>query len=266
MTPATAGSGRGGAHGRGLGAFGWFPGTPIGAVAARSLTYWRRDPRYAKALLVVPLIPGVMFFSGGGSGRGMLLAAAPLVALVLGWSISADVAYDGTAFWTHVSTPLEGRADRAGRMIAAALIGVPVVLVLVTVSVGVAGRWDVLPALLGASLGLLLTAYGGASVVSARVVYPVAKPEENPFTAQQGGSMAAVVSQLLGWGAVLGLSLPELVLGGVAAGIHSVPLGVVALVVGIGCGTVVAVLGIRVGGRALDAGAPDLLERMVSFG
>jgi ABC-2 type transport system permease protein len=266
VTPTTAGSDRGGARGRGLGAFGWFPGTPIGAVAARSLTYWRRDPRYAKALFVVPLIPGVMFFSGGGSRGGMLLAAAPLVALVLGWSISADVAYDGTAFWTHVSTPLEGRADRAGRMIAAALIGVPVVLVLVTVSVGVAGRWDLLPALLGASLGLLLTAYGGASVVSARVVYPVAKPEENPFTAQQGGSMAAVVSQLLGWGAVLGLSLPELVLGGVAAGIHSVLLGVVTLVVGIGCGTVVAVLGIRVGGRALDSGAPDLLERMVSFG
>jgi len=266
VTPATAGSGRGGARGRGLGAFGWFPATPVGAVAARSLTYWRRDPRYAKALLVVPLIPGVMFFSSGGRDGGMLLVAGPLVALVLGWSISADVAYDGTAFWTHVATPLEGRADRAGRMIAAALIGVPVVIALVTVSVAVAARWDLLPALLGVSLGLLLTAYGGAVVTSAKVVYPVAKPEENPFTTQQGGSMAAVVSQLLGWGAVIGLSLPEIVLGGVAAGTHSMLLGVVTLVVGLGCGTVVAVVGIRIGGRALDSGAPDLLARMVSFG
>ena len=272
VTATTAGHGRGGGHGRagghgrGLGAFGRFPGTPVGAVAARSLTYWRRDPRYAKALVAVPLIPVVMLVSGGGSRGGMLLAAGPLVALVLGWSISADVAYDGTAFWTHVATPLDGRSDRAGRLIAAAMIGVPTVIALVTASVALAGRWDALPALLGVSLGLLLTAYGGASVVSARVVYPVAKPEDNPFTSQQGGSMAAVVSQLLGWGAVLGLSLPELVLGVVAAGIHSVVLGVVALVVGLGCGTVVAVLGVRIGGRALDSGAPDLLARMVSFG
>ncbi|MHB1491850.1 MAG: hypothetical protein ACYCTH_15335, partial [Cellulomonas sp.] len=266
VTATTAGSGRGGARGRGLGAFGRFPGTPVGAVAARSLTYWRRDPRYAKALLVVPLIPVVMLVSGGGSRGGTLLAAGPLVALVLGWSISADVAYDGTAFWTHVATPLDGRSDRAGRLIAAAMIGVPTVIALVTASVALAGRWDALPALLGASLGVLLTAYGGASVVSARVVYPVAKPEDNPFTSQQGGSMAAVVSQLLGWGAVLGLSLPELVLGIVAAGLHSVVLGVVALAVGLGCGTVVAVLGVRIGGRALDSGAPDLLARMVSFG
>ncbi|MCR6493837.1 hypothetical protein [Cellulomonas sp. P24] len=266
VTPATTSSGGGGARTRGLGAFGRFPATPLGAVAARSLTYWRRDPRYAKALVVIPLIPLVMFFSSGGSGGGMLLAAGPLVALVLGWSISADVAYDGTAFWTHLATPLDGRADRAGRVIAAAIIAVPTVIALVVAAVALAGRWDLLPALLGASLGLLLTAYGGASVISARVVYPVAKPEENPFTAQQGGSMAAVASQLLGWAIVLGLSLPELVLGGVAAGIHSTLLGVVTLVVGIGWGTVVAVLGIRVGGRALDAGAPDLLARMVAFG
>lgn len=265
VTPATSGSG-GGARTRGLGAFGGFPATPTGAVAARSLTYWRRDPRYTKALVVVPLIPLVMFFSSGGSGGGALLVAGPLVALVLGWSISADVAYDGTAFWTHLATPLDGRADRAGRVIAAAIIAVPTVIALVVVAVALAGRWDLLPALLGASLGLLLTAYGGASVISARVVYPVAKPEENPFTAQQGGSMAAVASQLLGWAVVLGLSLPELVLGGVAAGIHSTLLGVVTLVVGIGWGTSVAVLGIRAGGRALDAGAPDLLARMVAFG
>jgi len=196
----------------------------------------------------------------------MLLTAGPLVALALGWSISADVAYDGTAFWTHLATPLDGRADRAGRVIAAAIIAVPTVIVLVVGAVALAGRWDLLPALLGASLGVLLTAYGAASVLSARVVYPVAKPEDNPFTAQQGGSMAVVVSQLLGWAAVLGLSLPELVLGGVAAGIHSTLLGVVTLVVGIGWGAVVAVLGIRIGGRALDTGAPDLLARMVAFG
>ena len=31
-----------------------------------------------------------------------------------GWGISADVAYDGTAFWTHVAAPLRGRRGPAG--------------------------------------------------------------------------------------------------------------------------------------------------------
>src|SRR5690606_38809782 len=42
---------------------GWFrrlPSTPLGAVTARSLTYWARDPRYFGALLVLPVIPVVM--------------------------------------------------------------------------------------------------------------------------------------------------------------------------------------------------------------
>src|SRR6476646_7866736 len=39
-------SGGPGAVSSGLGWFGRLPGTPTGAVTARALTYWRRDPRY----------------------------------------------------------------------------------------------------------------------------------------------------------------------------------------------------------------------------
>ena len=42
-----------------------FPGTPTGAVAARALTYWIRDPRYAQSLITIPLVPAVLFFWGG---------------------------------------------------------------------------------------------------------------------------------------------------------------------------------------------------------
>ncbi|MBG6184587.1 hypothetical protein IWX65_002563 [Arthrobacter sp. CAN_A214] len=52
---------------KGAGNLGWFgrlPGTPAGAVAARALTYWMRDPRYSASLLTVPLIAVVLYFAG----------------------------------------------------------------------------------------------------------------------------------------------------------------------------------------------------------
>lgn len=267
VTPASSGGGGGGGRRpRGLGAFARVPATPTGAVAARCLTYWVRDPRYAVAVAVVPVLPVVLYLSSGGVGNGVLLITGPLIGFLMGWTISADVAYDSTAFWTHVAAPISGRVDRTGRVVAAGVIGVPTTLVLVAGSVALTGRPEALPALAGASLGLLLTALGVASVVSARVVYQVAKPGENPFASQQGASLAAFVSQLAGWGAVMVLCLPELVLAGFAVGTGSVALGVLALVVGVALGLLLLVVGIRVGSRVLDRDAPQLLARMVAFG
>ena len=266
VTPASSGGGGGGRRPRGLGAFARVPATPTGAVVARCLTYWVRDPRYAVAVAVVPVLPVVLYFSSGGAGNGLLLITGPLIGFLMGWTISADVAYDSTAFWTHVAAPISGRVDRTGRVVAAGVIGVPTTLVLVAGSVALTGRPEALPALAGASLGLLLTALGAASVVSARVVYQVAKPGENPFASQQGASLAAFVSQLAGWGAVMALCLPELVLAGFAVGTGSVALGVLALVVGVALGSLLLVIGIRIGSRILDRDAPQLLARMVAFG
>jgi ABC-2 type transport system permease protein len=267
VAPATSGGSRRWGRTRGLGAFSWFPATPTGAVAARCLTYWARDPRYAATVVVVPVIPVMLYLvPGGGSHPGALLLTGPLVAFILGWTISADVSYDSTAFWTHVAAPIDGRVDRTGRVVAAAIIGVPATLVFVVGSVAVVGRFDALPGLLGASLGPLLTALGWSSVVSARIVYQVPKPGESPFGTQQGASMAAALSQLVGWVVILGLSLPALVLAGFAVSTRSAALGVVSLVVGIALGAVALVVGIRLGSRAMDRGAPELLQRMVSFG
>ena len=265
VTPPSAGEGVR-SRGRGLGAFGWLPATPTGAVVARCLTYWRRDPRYAKALIVAPLIPALLYFSSNGTGGGVLLFTGPVAAFLMGWTISADVAYDGTAFWAHVAAPIAGRVDRTGRVVAALMIVAPVTGVLVLGSVALTGCWYALPALIGASLGLLLTSLGGASMVSARIVYQVPKPGDNPFGSAQGGSMAAVVSQLAGFFAVVGLGLPEIALAVVSVGTGSVGLGVAALVVGIALGSWLLFVGIRRGGRTLDRRAPDLLATMVSFG
>ncbi len=74
VTPPYAGSVQAGRAG-GLGCFGLFPATPTGAVAARSLSYWLRDPRYAGSLVVVPLLPVLLLFQ---ASQTRVLRAAPL--------------------------------------------------------------------------------------------------------------------------------------------------------------------------------------------
>ncbi|WP_258723999.1 hypothetical protein [Cellulomonas sp. NS3] len=248
----------------GLGFFGRVPATPTGAVAARCLTYWLRDARYAAGVVIVPLLPVILWFSAGDGW--VMLALGPLVGYLMGWTVSADVAYDGTPFWTHVAAPIDGRVDRAGRAWAAGVLGVPVTVVLTLVSLQLTGRWSLALPVLGAALGVFATSLGVASAVSSRLVYQVPKAGESPFSSAQGGASAGMVAQLVGTGVVFLLGLPTL--GLAVAGIitGSTLLGVLALVVGVAVGALVLVLGVRLGGTVYDRRAPELLERLVSFG
>lgn len=251
------------ARSTGLGFFGRLPATPTGAVAARCLTYWVRDARYAAAVAVVPVLVLLLWFLGRGSDT--LLAAGPIVAFVMGWALSADVSYDHTAFWTHVAAPVDGRVDRTGRVVAGLLVGTVVVLAVALVALAVTSRWDTAAPVLGVSLGVLTTALGTSSVYSARVVYPVTKPGESPFTTPQGTSFAVMVSQWVGMLVLGALCLPGVALG-VAAVVSGHPLpAVLATVVGPAVGVLVLVAGIRIGARLYDRRAPELLQTIRSF-
>jgi len=260
VEPARAASG---GRSTGLGVFGRIPATPLGAVAGRCLVYWFRDPRYAVAFAMVPFIPVLLWVVGRGGG--LMLAAGALAAFVSGWGLSADVSYDGSAFWMHVSAGVRGWVDRLGRVLASAVISAPLVVAITVVTAVIADRTDALPALLGAAVGIMLTTYGGASIVSALFVQPVQQPGENPFQTRQGASLATVLSQMVGWLAVLVAALPSSVLAWIAVARPSATLGWVALVVGLVLGAVWLVVGIRVGGRLLERRAPVLLQRVIAF-
>ncbi|MBD8078142.1 hypothetical protein [Cellulosimicrobium arenosum] len=262
VTPPTAGAG---GRAKGLGFFSRFPATPTGAVAARTATYWLRDPRYSGSIAVIPLLPVVLLVLGGGPGSEVFLVLAPVTAWMLGFAISADVAYDHTAFALHVSTGVDGRADRWGRVLPVLVAGVPVTIAFAIASVWVAGRWDALPAELGLTLGTLLVSLGVSSAASARLVYPVPKPGDSPFKQPQGAGMAVMVSQSAALAIMFALTLPVLVLGVLAIVLPSAVLGWVTLVVGLGLGAVVLVLGARWGARVYDRRSPELLQRIVSF-
>ncbi len=244
--------------------FGVFPTGAVGATWARSLTAWVRDPRYLRQLLVVPLFP-VLFAFAGGIDSWLFGACAVLVALVLAIAGYADISYDGTAFASVLATGIRGRDDRLGRMLGAASLGVPLLVLVALATTAVSASWQQLPALLGASLGVLLAGYGVTAVSSALIVTPVAAAGDSPFRSVPGQTFVNSLLVFVVWAACLVLAAPSLVLAVVALSTSSPALGWIALIVGLVGGVVVAVVGVVVGGRTLERTGPDLLSRIKAF-
>ncbi|MFD1214241.1 transporter [Arthrobacter sp. GCM10027362] len=244
-----------------LGLFARFPATPAGAVAARALTYWLKDPRYGASLIAVPLIPVAMFFGLSQAGDlTAMLWMGPLVAFLLAFSISADVSYDNTAFAMHLAAGVSGLADRAGRAAACAVFAVPLTVLATVLPVALMGQWQLLPAVLGLSLGTLLSGLGLSSVVSARYTYNVPLPGESPFKTPPGSAVRMMVVQGLGMVALLLLVLPEGLLA-LALVLTGRPLwGWLALAAGLVLGSALLVAGIRLGGVWYDRRGPELLQ------
>ncbi|MBH0009387.1 transporter [Salinibacterium sp. SWN1162] len=248
---------------RGLGLFAVFSGTPTGAVAARSLTYWLRDPRYAQSLISIPLVPAIVFFYSGTSGDLTgLLFVGPIVAVLLGMSIYTDVSYDNTAFSLHLQTAVSGRADRWGRVIAVSVFAVPTTIILTVASVWISDSGDRLVGMLGISLGLLITGLALSSLVSGRFAFSVPAPGDNPFKSRPGGGFTLMLSMFASWTALAVLALPEMVIAIIGFATFNETLGWVALAVGLALSTALLVVGVRVGGRILDERGPELLVQL----
>ncbi|MFL4475292.1 transporter [Paeniglutamicibacter sp. MACA_103] len=248
----------------GRGAFGIFPATPVGAVAARSLTYWLKDPRYAASIVVVPLMPVLIWFTATNAGSPeIMLVLGPLLGILMAFAISADVSYDSTAFSLHVLTGVRGVADRTGRVLACAVFALPVTLLAAVLPPVFLDRLDLLPALLGISLCGLLAGFGVASVASARFTYAVPLPGESPFKTPPGAGARMAIVQLATFTLMFVLLLPGLGLLVAQVLTGDALFGWLALVVGVAEGAVLLVLGIRIGGRWLEARMPELMQAVM---
>lgn len=247
----------------GLGFFGVFPGTAWGAVAARALTYWMRDPRYSQSLISVPLVPALIFFYAGASDSlGVLLWVGPIIAVLLSMSIYTDISYDNTAFALHLQKGVRGVDDRLGRVVALALFAIPVSLAITVASVAVVGQWDWLVGLIAVTMGVLLSGFAVSSVLSGWTTFPVPAPGENPFKSRPGGGFGLLLSTLVSWTILGVLILPELALAIIGFASGNALFGWLALVVALGVGSVLCVVGIRWGGRIVDARGPQLLVQL----
>lgn len=245
----------------GLGWFAVAPGTPGGAIAARSLVYWRRDRRYLVNAAVIPvaaLIAVVPPLVAGVSPATVALLPVPIVALFFGWLPHNDVAYDSTAIWMHIASGTRGIADRVGRLVPVVLITVPLLAILIPVTVALHGRWAVLPALTGVAAVLFLSALGLSSIASAAAPYAVSRPGDSPFQQPQHGSggFAAQAAVLIG---ALALSTPTLLLAYQSLS-GDVRLGYAALWTGSVVGVAVLAVGLGIGSSLFRRRGSHLME------
>lgn len=260
--PRGVAPGRGVSH-HGLGWFARMPASPAGAVAARAVTYWRRDPRYLTStgmLVLVPLLVGLPALSGGRVSVAAL-AMGPLAGWLMGWGMHNDLAYDGTAFWAHVAAGVPGRADRLGRLVPVSALAVVAVPVYTLLGSALTGRWAALPATFGLSLVFLLGGFGCSSIVSVVKPYPVPQPGESPFNSPTGAVGVTLLVQLVVGSVLFALASPVLVTALLGIfGPHwwvwvTLPLGAVL-------GLAYLLLGIRIGSGVYERRSPDLLAEL----
>ena len=253
---------------RQYGGLGWFDRmthTPIGVIAARSLTYWSRDSRYWMSMVMIPVIPVLVILPLSFAGvplTYLALLPVPLMCIFLGWTMHNDVAYDHTAIWLHVASGTRGFADRIGRLVPTLFVGIPLIGIGSAISVSFFGDWTVLPSVLGVSTSILLTGLGFSSYTSVRFPYPSAKPGDSPFTQPQSTDTAAAMIQSLTFTGSILLSLPSIcfaVLGIFGDPIWHLP----ALFSGVGVGLLTLIGGIWLGSRTFERRGPEMLASAI---
>ncbi|MGN7187292.1 hypothetical protein [Microbacterium enclense] len=246
----------------GLGWFALLPGTPGGAVAARSLSYWLRDRRYIVNVVIVPIaavVSTVPLLVAGVPFELAVLLPVPIMALFFGWLPHNDLAYDSTALWMHIASGVRGIPDRVGRLVPVLLIGIPILAVSLPLAIVAHGRWAVFPAMVGVCAALFLGGLGLSSISSVLAPYAVSRPGDSPFQQPQRTGSGGVVAQgLVMLGAML-TALPAGWLTWQAIGGATVD-SVLALWVGVGAGAFVLVVGIGLGAVVYERRATRLME------
>jgi ABC-2 type transport system permease protein len=153
------------AHAGGARAGRWsaLPRTPVGAVTAKEIRMWGRDPIRLTCLLIAVIVgAAVCAIPRLTSGSYLLLPYAGILTTVIAGACACNLyGSDGTSLWLTVMTPDSSRADVRGRQAAWLIVVAPytvAVTIAFTALSGVTAAWPwvlaVLPAVLGGAAGL----------------------------------------------------------------------------------------------------------------
>lgn len=251
------------------------PATPVGAIAARGLRYRFRDPRHLVNVIGVAILPLLILvlnlvlsssieveLGDGAPDLDTIGAIGPMLVPMLGAIVlmsvaQLDTAYDSSALAAHVLSGVSGTDDRAGRALGMIVLFVPLLTGTALVSTAVSGRWDLLPASLGATLGTTGLVIGAGSAISPWMPGQTPAPEASPFGSGSSGGAQALLGALLMMVATLTIGAPAI--GTAVAAIWDPRLGWVSLAIGLAIGALAIWVGVRIGGRALDRRWPELL-------
>jgi ABC-2 type transport system permease protein len=238
----------------------FFPATPAGGVAGRTLRYWRRDPRYLAGIAGFLIAPVVLIVAQLVNPEGIAAIAvfAPsLLGLLVGLSLAQDLSYDGTALWLHISAGISGAEDRAGRVMSTMTVYIPPIVILLAVAMITTGEWHLLVPAVGLTFALMLTGLGVGSLVGTLWQWPAPPPGANPFNMGNAGGLPSLLSFAVTMCCTLILTLPTIAL--VVWSFFTPWVGYLTLPVGLVCGFIVLHIGIARGGRILDRRWPEAM-------
>ncbi len=242
----------------------FLPRTRTGAVTAKELRYFARDPRRRGPLIAALVVPALFLFSTLRDPSTARPAATTLLALVALLPASGltlnQFGLDGAALWGTVVAGNDPQSDLTGKNLATALLVVPLITVPAVVTAAVVHGWQYLPLTLGIAPGMLGIVLGVGDVVSAYA--PYALPDRrNPLAANPGQGCVGALAALGALVADALVMLPPAVVTIVA--VLTAPLAV-ATVVGVGSwwayGTGIWLAGRRAATRRLWWRMPELLE------
>ena len=242
------------------------PASPTGAVVAKELRAWRRDPGRSLLLLLALLISGLnlavpaLAFHVPAGLPWVGLAAALIVAMGAA-NLYGD---DGTALWLTRMVPGVERADVRGRQVAWLLVVAPVMVALTVSLTAFSGQGWAWPWVL-ATLAAVLGAAAGLGVLLS-VTRPVRQKDPNrrtgPFdTGDDPNAAGALLGQqylLLVLVALAAVPAATLVLLG---GLRGQPqLDAAGVVVGVATGGLLFWWGGRVAARRLADRGAELMD------
>ncbi len=232
------------------------------AIKGRAVRYWFTDPRYLSGLISTLVFPAAFFtlvFPIFGSPVLVIMAVPVLLAGTIGWARHNDVAYDSTALWIDVVSGKIGREVMRGRVRATLVWAAPTTAVVVVLAALLSERWDLLPAEIGAVVGVLGTSLGVSAVSAVMMPYRAPAPGENPFSAEVGsvgaGLLAQLVSSAAAWAVAVPVTLPLL-----AAVQWDSRFGWIGLVLGTSTGVIVLAAATSWAGRLYDRRSGSLVN------
>ena len=234
---------------------------PAGAVAAKELRTWLRDPLRVQTIAVSLLWAlGTCLLPLTFGSKALLPWAGPAMALTAVTSSVNQYGQDGTALWLTLVIPGAERNDVHGRQRAFLLLFGPatmVAAVTLTALAGPAWTWPwvlaLTPALLGGGTGLL-------AWMSIAALAPGPDPHRRPSNPMENGD-AAGPAFIMFWAALLPcLPAAATILKGTL--LHSAPLRWAGIPVGAVTGLLLSAWLGHAGFRQLQARGPELLLKM----
>jgi len=257
-SPMTSGGGQTIGRGRVLAAV--LGSSPTAAVAIRRIRAWYRDSRLVAIALRTAVLP-VFFLVQAAITGSQAFAGIGVITLAVfaGLTLMNDLAFDGEAWWIHVSSGMRGWEDRLGRAVASTVVFGPMMaaVFLVGLALGILTApllW--LSVIVPAFLASLALALGVGSVL------PGTAPRTggNPFAATSGGAAQGCLTGTVAFVGPVVLTVPVAALVYLTGPDPVLPW--VTFVVGCLYGAGLLAWAVVSGGRRLDRRAPELLGQL----